>query len=59
MKVRNDEYLNFDFSLARMLPYGKLISTYSFLTAIETVSRAAATNVPLAIESATCKQNIL
>ena len=40
-------------SLVRKLPYGKLVSTYSMLTAIENFSRVASSRVPLAIEGVT------
>ena len=38
-----------------MVPYGKIINAYGLMTAIENFSTATAHQVPLAIESATCK----
>jgi len=53
-----EEDLTFRFSaspanLVRKLPYGKLVSTYSMLTALENFSRVASSRVPLAIEGVT------
>ena len=41
------------FSLARMIPYSRLMQTYGILQAMESISRVSAEQIPLAIEDAT------
>ena len=42
------------FSLVKAIPYADVLKTYGMLSAIEQFASASASQIPLAIESATC-----